>query len=170
MTETSSPTTTSRPQRGTIRAEIAGRAIRQVTSFYDASIGSIFGEIYQNARRAGATQVRVDIDLESDTVTVTDNGVGIESPETVLSFGRSGWGRARRRTPGRNGPVLALQAGGRHQLADPGRRQRVAGGPRAQALPWRRDAVVDSLDPSGPSGTTVTFPITENDECPETAP
>ena len=47
-------------------------------------------------------------------------------------------GQTRRRAPGRNGPVLALQAGSPHQLADPGRVRRVAGVPRAETLPGRR--------------------------------
>ena len=169
MTETSSPTRTSDPQRRTIRAEIAGHAISRVTSFYDASISSIFGEIYQNAHRAGATRVRVDIDRKTETVTVTDDGAGIASPDTVLSFGRSDWDGHDDEHPAGMG-LFSLSRRG----ADIRSRTRGTGaGWRAILEPkhFRGDetAVVENLGPTGPIGTTITFPITENDDCPENA-
>ena len=169
MTKTSSATTTGMPQPRTIRAEIAERAIRQVTSFYDATIGSIFSEIYQNARRAGATQVRVDIDRDQQTVTVTDDGVGIASPEAVLSFGRSDWDGHGDEHPAGMG-LYSLSRRGAHISS------RTRGGCAAwqtflEPKHFRGDeaAVVENLEVTGPTGTTITFPIAENDDCPETA-
>ena len=169
MTEMSNTTTTSKPQRRTIRAEITGRAIRQVTSFYDASIGSIFGEIYQNARRAGATQVRVDIDRNKETVTVTDDGVGIESPEAVLSFGRSDWDGHGDEHPAGMGLFSLSRRGA--EISSRTRGTDTAWRAVLKPEHFRGDetAVVESLEATGPTGTTITFPIAENDDCPETA-
>lgn len=169
MTKTSSATTTGMPQPRTIRAEIAERAIRQVTSFYDATIGSIFSEIYQNARRAGATQVRVDIDRDKQTVTVTDDGVGIASPEAVLSFGRSDWDRHGDEHPAGMG-LYSLSRRGAH-ISSRTRGACAAWQAFLEPKHFRGDeaAVVESLEATGPTGTTITFPIAENDDCPETA-
>ena len=68
----------------TIRARIHDSAIRRVTRTFAASIGEVFSETLQNARRAGATRVRV-------AVTVTDDGAGIVDPAVLLSFGENGW-------------------------------------------------------------------------------
>ena len=76
--------------RGTsadIRAHVDEGAIGSVTRFFDASDESVFCELYQNARRAGATRIAVEID--GGTATVTDDGRGIADPAIVLAFGRS---------------------------------------------------------------------------------
>ena len=79
----------------TIRARIHDSAIRRVTRTFAASIGEVFSETLQNARRAGATRVRVTVTGPADTgpltVTVTDDGAGIEDPAVLLSFGENGW-------------------------------------------------------------------------------
>ncbi|OAI12765.1 MULTISPECIES: ATP-binding protein [Methylomonas] len=49
------------------------------------------GELMQNARRAGASYVAFDYCAETDTVTVTDDGCGIDSIETLLTVAESGW-------------------------------------------------------------------------------
>ena len=100
---------------------------------------------------------------------MTDDGGGIESPETMLSFGRSGWDGHDDEHPAGMGLYSLSRRG-----AD------ISSRTRSTATAWRavfepkhfrgdETAVVESLDPSGPTGTTVTFPITENDDCPETA-
>ena len=62
-------------------------AILRVTRFYDAKLFSIFGELFQNARRAGASRINVEV---SDTeIVVSDNGRGIETPQVLVDFGRS---------------------------------------------------------------------------------
>jgi hypothetical protein len=48
-------------------------------------------ELLQNARRAGATEVHVDHDARAETLTVTDNGRGIESFQKLLTLNESGW-------------------------------------------------------------------------------
>lgn len=77
----------------TIRARIHDSAIKRVSRTFAATLGDIFTELLQNARRAGATHVRVAVaDTEAGTtVTVTDDGAGIVDPGVVLSFGENGW-------------------------------------------------------------------------------
>ncbi len=93
------------PPAATIRARVHDSALKRVTKFFSSSLYEIFTETLQNARRAGATRVRVtvaaavgqpagDAPEPSETpltVTVTDDGVGIEDPAVLLSFGENGW-------------------------------------------------------------------------------
>ena len=79
----------------TIRARIHDSAIRRVTRTFAATLTDAFSEILQNARRAGATRVRVAVTGPADTgpltVTVTDDGAGIADAGVLLSFGENGW-------------------------------------------------------------------------------
>lgn len=49
------------------------------------------GELMQNARRAGASYVAFDYCADTNTLTVTDDGCGIDSLETLLTVAESGW-------------------------------------------------------------------------------
>ena len=73
-----------------IRARIHDSAIKRVTRTYAATLGDIFTELLQNARRAGAARVRVAVSGPPDTgpftVTVTDDGAGMG----MLSLARRG--------------------------------------------------------------------------------
>lgn len=72
-----------------ITASIDPAAIGKVSRFFDATNRQIIDEMLQNARRAGAK--RVDIRIDEDSVTITDDGRGIADAQTLLAFGRSGW-------------------------------------------------------------------------------
>ena len=62
----------------------------------------MFNELFQNARRGGATRIEVTID--KNNVVVSDDGNGIETPEIVLTLGGSDWQkRTPEREPGRDG-------------------------------------------------------------------
>ena len=76
-----------------IRAGIHDSAIRRVTRAYDGGLASVFAETLQNARRGGATRVRVSVSGNEDSpaVTVADDGAGIADPAVLLSFGENGW-------------------------------------------------------------------------------
>lgn len=57
---------------------------------------SVWVELLQNARRAGASQVTVNVDEDQAgpntcIVTIHDNGTGISDFQTLLSLGGSGW-------------------------------------------------------------------------------
>ena len=92
----------------TIRARIHQSAVKRITRTYAATLAEIFLEALQNARRAGATRVRIavartaphatqtgetpgDIGQTQSTVTLADDGAGIADPAVLLSFGENGW-------------------------------------------------------------------------------
>jgi hypothetical protein len=52
---------------------------------------SIVTELMQNARRAGASYVVVEYDAKAETLTVRDDGCGIEHFQKLFTFGESGW-------------------------------------------------------------------------------
>lgn len=52
---------------------------------------TVLGELMQNARRAGASQANFDYDSDSQTLTISDDGNGIESIETLLTVAETGW-------------------------------------------------------------------------------
>ena len=81
-----------------IHAGLHKNALKRVTRSYSASLADIFAETLQNARRAGATAIRVDVDyVDPDAekrifkVSITDDGEGIRDPSVLLSFGANGW-------------------------------------------------------------------------------
>lgn len=53
---------------------------------------TVLGELLQNARRAGATKVRIE--CTDDTFTVIDDGCGIDDMSVLLSIALSGWDKA----------------------------------------------------------------------------
>ena len=74
----------------TIKARVHDATIDKVAQFFDAGSTTVMQELFQNARRSGATQVEIT-ELDESTITIRDNGHGIEDPQCVLDFGRSEW-------------------------------------------------------------------------------
>jgi hypothetical protein len=52
---------------------------------------TVIAELLQNGRRAGATEIYVEFDGETKTLSVTDNGSGIETMQNLLTVAESGW-------------------------------------------------------------------------------
>ena len=158
----------------TIRARIHESAIRRVTRTFAATLTDAFAEILQNARRAGATRVRVALTGPADsgplTVTVTDDGAGIVDPAVLLSFGENGWSEDL---------VAAEDAAGMGMLSLARRGCTVSSRPRATngepAPGWRvellpehflgeAEAEVQPNDTAPyPCGTAVTFKTSESE-------
>ena len=104
-------THTAIPPGATIRARVHESALKRVTRFFASTLYDIFTETLQNSRRAGATRVRVTVATPGDqpaagapepsetllTVTVTDDGAGIEDPGGPAELRRE---RLERRTGG----------------------------------------------------------------------
>ena len=142
-----------------IRATIHEDAIQRISRFFDASFRETLNELFQNARRAGASKVEVTI--EGDHVTVTDDGSGITDPGAILAFGFSDWdqGTTRREDPAGMG-VYALARKenivitSRHRDAEEG--WRVHLGPRH--FTGETAAPVEKLPgDQAPQGTSVSF-------------
>ena len=80
----------------TICATVHQDAIRRVNSFFNATADDIVRELFQNARRAGATRIDVTMISASDAggrhwIRITDDGCGIADPAALLAFGQSNW-------------------------------------------------------------------------------
>ena len=72
-----------------IRPGISPKAIANAADIFDGSGRSVFDELFQNARRAGASHVEVS--TANGAVTIEDDGEGIENPQVLLTVGESAW-------------------------------------------------------------------------------
>ncbi len=86
------------PPAAAIRARVHEGALKRVTRFFASTLTDAFIETLQNARRSGATGVRVTVGTHAGqpaetplTVTVADDGAGIADPSVLLSFGENSW-------------------------------------------------------------------------------
>src|SRR5690606_39214945 len=77
------------PTQLCVRAD-AHCIVRNILNYFSDNFACI-QELLQNARRAEASEVRVEIDSHAGAVTVTDNGHGVIDPEDLLNIGRSEW-------------------------------------------------------------------------------
>lgn len=76
----------------TICAQLNNRLLTKASRLFTGSLEGRIIEILQNARRAGATEVRIS--NKDGTVTVQDNGCGIADFQMLLDLGGSGWDEA----------------------------------------------------------------------------
>jgi hypothetical protein len=76
-----------------ITPSVSPDAIRRVGKFFDGGPAAVLAETLQNARRARATRVEIDLlDLAGHpTLAIRDDGIGIDDPATLLTLGRSDW-------------------------------------------------------------------------------
>jgi len=72
----------------TIKAQVS-QTLSKATRLFTGSLAGRIIEILQNARRAGATEVHIT--NQDGSVTVHDNGHGIEDFAKLLDLGNSGW-------------------------------------------------------------------------------
>ena len=82
-------------QHEPVRARVAAAAIGKVTRMFSGSLDDILTELFQNARRAGATKIAVSTSTEpTPKIIIADDGKGIASPQALLSLGESDWDAA----------------------------------------------------------------------------
>ncbi|MBX3472858.1 MAG: sensor histidine kinase [Planctomycetes bacterium] len=72
-----------------VRAD-AHSILRNILNYFSDNFACI-QELLQNARRAEASDVRVEIDTRVGSVTVTDNGHGVFDPQDLINIGKSDW-------------------------------------------------------------------------------
>jgi len=72
-----------------ICAKVDPRLLTKASRLFTGTLDGRIIEILQNARRAGATEVRIT--NKDGFVTVQDNGTGIEDFQKLLDLGGSGW-------------------------------------------------------------------------------
>jgi hypothetical protein len=84
-------TTTKTTETLAVRASINEKAFFASMKHMFASSFSILSEVMQNSRRAGATFVGFDLDEKLKSLTVTDDGCGIEDFGALVTLCESGW-------------------------------------------------------------------------------
>ena len=157
-----------------IRARIHDSALKRVTRTFAATLADIFAETLQNARRAGATRVRVTLTGDEKIgplqITVTDDGVGIADPAVLLSFGENGWNeKLVRREDAAGMGFLSLARRGCAVSSRPRARDgSPAPGWRVELSPahflGEDDATIQPTETAPfPHGTAVTFPAAESE-------
>jgi hypothetical protein len=73
----------------TIKAQVNQKLLSKTTRLFTGTLAGRIIEILQNARRAGATEVRIT--NEENRVIVRDNGGGIDDFSKLLDLGNSDW-------------------------------------------------------------------------------
>ncbi len=107
------------PWDGTIHATTSPVILAKADRLFRNDDAGIFGELLQNARRAGTTFVDIHIeeaagDIAGSRVTFEDNGRGITDFQTLVTLGGSGRNEEVQRTEdragmGNNGIFIAFE-------------------------------------------------------------
>jgi len=71
---------------------ISKNLLPKIPQFWETP-GAAFAELVQNAWRAGANEIHLQIDTDIGTVTIQDNGRGIQTLDDFLTIGQSNWAR-----------------------------------------------------------------------------
>ena len=75
-----------------ICASVSPDTINRVGRLFNNSLPDALGELLQNARRAGATKVEIELRRDDHVVlSIADDGIGIIDPASVITLGRSDW-------------------------------------------------------------------------------
>ena len=75
----------------TFKIGINPKILDKARNFFNSTTKDIINELLQNSRRAGATKVKVTKSVNTNTVTIEDNGVGIFSNGVAINLGGSEW-------------------------------------------------------------------------------
>lgn len=146
---------------------VADDAISKVSRLFNATLDDIFAELFQNARRAGATKLSVSQIAYPDlgpVIAVIDNGPGIRDPRDLFTLGQSAWAS--------DVQMQEDAAGmGFFSLAD--RRVRIIAQRTGTTHSWRIDAQPESFGGTAPitcregpanhDGTTILISIKPNE-------
>lgn len=86
-----------------IQPAVGQALITKVSRLFNGTISDVLNELFQNARRAQAGRIDVDVgEYESHpALFITDDGAGIDDPASFVTLGHSGWDAdiARREDP-----------------------------------------------------------------------
>lgn len=75
-----------------VQPKVGAPLITRVTRLYNGMIADCLHELLQNARRAGASAIIMDVE-ECDgaqILPIADDGCGIDDPRNLLKLGQSG--------------------------------------------------------------------------------
>ncbi|WP_337847806.1 ATP-binding protein [Sphingomonas sp.] len=127
----------------TIQSQVDPAAVTKVTRLFNNTLGDVLSELVQNARRAGASAVDLDVsEAESMAyLSISDDGAGIEDPSVIVALGRSGWDdETRRREDPAGMGVFSLA----------GRDVEIRSCSRASGQGWRIEIARDAWESGSP--------------------
>ena len=146
---------------------VADHAISKVSRLFNATLDDIFAELFQNARRAGATQIsvsQVDYPDIGPVICLIDNGPGLSDPRDLFTLGQSAW---------ENDIQSIEDAAGMGFFSLAGRRVRIIAQRQGTSRSWMIDAEPESFGgtvpitcregPSNHDGTTVLIAAKANE-------
>ena len=125
-------------------ATVADDAISKVSRLFNASLDDIFAELFQNARRSGATKIHVDQFEHPDlgqVISISDDGPGIADPRTLFTLGCSDWSEE---------TIETEDAAGMGFFSLANRRVRIIVQQTGTSTSWVIDAVPDSFSGKKP--------------------
>ena len=151
----------------TFHACVADDAISKVSRLFNATLDDIFAELFQNARRAGATQItvsQIDYPDLGPVICLIDNGPGLNDPRDLFTLGQSAWDH----------DVQSLEdAAGMGFFSLAGRRVRIIAQKQDTSQSWMIDAEPDSFGgavpiacndgPANHDGTTILIATKANE-------
>ncbi|BAK66608.1 hypothetical protein SLG_19330 [Sphingobium sp. SYK-6] len=81
------------PLPATIQTAVSQDAIRRASRLFSGDSRDCLHEMCQNARRAGATRIAIDLTQQEGRfcLHIRDDGCGIDDPAALLMLGHSGW-------------------------------------------------------------------------------
>ncbi len=133
----------------TIQATVNSRLLSKANRLFTGTLDGRVIEILQNARRAGATEVAIT--NEEGSVTVHDNGRGIEDFAKLLDLGGSGWDEALESSEDPAGVGVFCLAPRRVTIRSKGRMVTIEGDG------WTGSPVEIRDDPASVPGTVLRF-------------
>jgi hypothetical protein len=74
----------------TIQAQVSPSTLSKVSRLFNASLTDCLNELLQNARRAGASAVKITL-FDDRYLIIEDDGTGISNSQTLLTLGESNW-------------------------------------------------------------------------------
>ncbi|MCQ0090364.1 MULTISPECIES: ATP-binding protein [Rhodobacterales] len=146
---------------------VADDAISKVSRLFNATLDDIFAELFQNARRAGATQIsvsQIDYPDLGPVICLIDNGPGLSDPRDLFTLGQSAW---------ENDVQSIEDAAGMGFFSLAGRRVRIIAQKHGTCRSWMIDAEPESFGgevpitcsegPPNHDGTTILIAIKPNE-------
>lgn len=146
-----------------IATAVAPETITKVTRLFNNTAYDVVCELFQNARRAGATLVAVTVITASDAtyLQVVDDGHGIADPASIVTLGRSGWSDDTRRAEDPAGMGVFSLAGRDVIIRSYSQPDRQGWMAHIPAMAWETSRpIAISSDPI-PYGTSITVRMPE---------
>src|SRR3546814_1218757 len=77
-----------------IQPAVGQALITKVSRLFNGTISDVLNELFQNARRADAGRIDVELGEHEGkpALYISDDGIGIDDPASFVTLGDSGWG------------------------------------------------------------------------------